>query len=154
MHTLHNHCDRVSPYSHHRFHVCLLSSLSLLSSLHGLLPSVVLLGLGREHATLKKLKNHYMEELERVQLEETLIRRQLEEMQHATNTDRTNGNAYGTASNSNTNTNSRSGNVDVLDEADSDEQLRLLLEEDLAQSESAMAGSSATAQTDKIDPPS
>jgi hypothetical protein len=43
-------------------------------------PSLVLQGLASEEATLRDLSTLYLQELERVQLEDTLLRRQLEQL--------------------------------------------------------------------------
>jgi hypothetical protein len=62
------------------FHIFLIC-IYYFSSLHDTDPSEILSGLEKEELTLKNLKNFYMEELERIQLEENLLTRQLEHVQ-------------------------------------------------------------------------
>jgi hypothetical protein len=102
--------------------VCLLlPSLLSLVRLNGMNATAVLSGLLREEATLKQLKTAYMEELERVELEATLLQRQLAEVQSGS---------------------SRIGGGDgqksdfvhqLQEDAQNNEQLRMLIEHDLAE---------------------
>jgi regulator of replication initiation timing len=86
--------------------------------LNGMAPSQVLLGLTREESNLKQLKNSFLEEMDRVQLEAMLLRRQLEELQNPRHQE------------------SKESEMDAqAAEAagDPDEHLRMLIEDDLAQ---------------------
>jgi regulator of replication initiation timing len=91
-------------------------------SLNGMNPSVVLSGLAREELTLKQLKNFFMEEMERVQLEAALLKRQLDELQSGSTTAGGEEEKLGAAEQG------------LADEAQSD-QLRMLLEDGLAEAE-------------------
>jgi len=55
-----------------------MSSSEDIKVLAGADPATISEALDKEELTLKALKSHFVEELERVQLEETLLRRQLE----------------------------------------------------------------------------